>query len=58
MYLCILDPHSHWPEAFLQAVERYRQDLVVAVECIFSWYWLADLCAQEGIGFILATRFI
>jgi hypothetical protein len=41
------------PEAFLKAVEPYRQDLVVAVECIFSWYWLADLCAQEGIGFIL-----
>ena len=41
------------PRAFLKAVEPYRQDLVVAVECIFSWYWLADLCAQEGIKFIL-----
>ena len=27
--------------------------LVVAVECIFTWYWLADLCAQEGIPFVL-----
>jgi transposase len=26
---------------------------VVAVECIFTWYWLADLCAQEGIAFVL-----
>jgi hypothetical protein len=26
---------------------------VVAVECIFTWYWVADLCAHEGIGFIL-----
>jgi transposase len=25
----------------------------VAVECIFTWYWLADLCAQEGISFVL-----
>jgi hypothetical protein len=61
MYLCILDPQGEvllhrnlraGPEAFLKAVEPYRRDLVVAVECIFSWYWLADLCAQEGIEFI------
>ena len=24
-----------------------------AVECIFTWYWLADLCAREGIPFVL-----
>jgi transposase len=27
--------------------------LVVGVECLFTWYWLADLCAQEGIPFVL-----
>jgi transposase len=26
---------------------------VVAVECLFTWYWLADLCAQAGIPFVL-----
>ena len=31
----------------------YREDLVVAVEYIFTWYWLADLCAKEGIAFVL-----
>src|SRR2546428_4333692 len=31
----------------------YREGLVVAVECIFTWYWLADLCMQEGIPFVL-----
>ena len=45
MYLCILDTQGEVllhrnlrarPEAFLKAVEPYRQDLVVAVECIFS----------------------
>jgi transposase len=25
----------------------------VAVECIFTWYWLADLCAHEGLAFVL-----
>jgi transposase len=41
------------PEAFLRVVAPYRDDLVVAVECIFTWYWLADLCVQEGIAFVL-----
>jgi transposase len=25
----------------------------VAVECMFTWYWLADLCTQAGIPFVL-----
>src|SRR5574341_905322 len=62
MYLCILDPAGEAllqrnipcsPEAFLRTVAPYRDDLVVAVECIFTWYWLADLCAREGIAFVL-----
>jgi len=27
--------------------------MVVAVECMFTWYWLADLCADAGIPFVL-----
>ena len=62
MYVCILDQsgmilvHKNLPttpEAFLRIIAPYRDDLVVAVECIFTWYWLADLCAQEGIAFVL-----
>jgi transposase len=41
------------PEPFLRAITPYREDLVVCVECIFTWYWLADLCTQEGIPFVL-----
>jgi len=41
------------PEPFLKTVAPYRDGLVVAVECIFTWYWLADLCTQEGIPFVL-----
>jgi len=41
------------PEAFLEAVGPYRSGLAVAVECIFTWYWLADLCARENIAFVL-----
>jgi transposase len=41
------------PEPLLKAIAPYREGLVVAVECMFTWYWLADLCAQEGIAFVL-----
>ena len=26
---------------------------MVAVECIFTWYWIADLCAELHIPFVL-----
>jgi transposase len=42
------------PERFLNAITPYRaHDVVVGVECMFTWYWLADLCAQHGIAFVL-----
>jgi transposase len=62
MYLCILHRdgeilvHRHMntrPDTFLTAIAPYREALVVCVECIFTWYWLADLCAREGIPFVL-----
>ena len=62
MYLCVLDQAGEVllhrdmrakPEAFLKAVAPYRKDLVVAVECMFTWYWLADLCRRENIAFVL-----
>jgi transposase len=62
MYVCILNAAGEvmvhrnlpaTPEHFLTVVRPYRDDLVVAVECIFTWYWLADVCAEEGIPFIL-----
>ena len=62
MYICVLNQegevllHRNLPcdsTRFLLAIHPYREDLVVGVECIFSWYWLADLCAKEGIAFVL-----
>ena len=62
MYLCVLDQAGALllsrniecnPKAFLSAVKAFRDDLVVAVECMFTWYWLADLCEREGIAFVL-----
>jgi transposase len=62
MYLCVLDQEGRTllhrnlptdPDIFLTAIAPFREELVVAVECIFTWYWLADLCAREGIPFVL-----
>src|SRR5438105_1951779 len=41
------------PDAFLAAIAPFRDGLVVGVECMFAWYWLADLCADQGIPFVL-----
>jgi hypothetical protein len=41
------------PEMLLQALAPYREELVVSVACLFTWYWLADLCAREEIPFVL-----
>jgi len=62
MYLCILDSHGETllhrnvranPDAFLDAIEPFRGDLVVGVECMFTWYWLADVCNEQEIPFVL-----
>ena len=62
MYICVLDQagevrlHRNFPTtpvAFLEAVAPFREGLVVGIECIFTWYWLADLCAAEKIPFVL-----
>jgi hypothetical protein len=62
MYICIVDEegetllHGNYKailEAFLRAIARYREDGVVAVACMFVWYWLADVCAKQKIPFVL-----
>src|SRR5919109_817527 len=62
MYLCILNRdgeilvHRNMktrPDTFLTAIAPCRDGLAVACACIFTWYWLADLCAREGIPFVL-----
>jgi transposase len=63
MHVCLVDAagetlvHRNLPtdrEKFLAVVAPYaRQDLAVGCECLFSWYWLADLCAEHRIAFVL-----
>jgi transposase len=62
MYVCLVDGMGQvlvhrnvpsTPAAFLEVVAPDRSDLVVAAECMVTWYWLADVCAAEAITFVL-----
>lgn len=62
MYICILNRGGEivlhrnvpaGPEAFLRVVEPFRDDLAVGVECMFAWYWVADVCNEQGFTFVL-----
>jgi transposase len=62
MHLCILDQVGGVvfdrnlparPEAFLRAVAPFRDNVIVGVECMFAWYWVADLCQEQKIAFVL-----
>lgn len=62
LHLCILDQDGTVvfdrnlparPEALLKAIAPFRDDLVLGVECMYAWYWVADLCDREKIPFVL-----
>jgi hypothetical protein len=41
------------PKVFFELIKPCMNDLVVGVECVFCWYWLADLCHEHKITFVL-----
>jgi transposase len=62
MYVCVLTHEGKVvvheniktdPEQFLKLILPYEENIIVGVECVFCWYWLADLCAQQSIAFVL-----
>lgn len=62
LYVCLLNQEGESlfhrqvkasPEALLQSLTPYRDGIVLAVDCLFTWYWLADLCAQEDMPCVL-----
>lgn len=62
MYVCILNEtgdivlHQNMavdPDYLLQIIIPFMPDIVIAVECIFTWYWIADFCQQYNIPFVL-----
>ena len=62
MYLHVLDDRGRTrldknlparPDAFLDAIAPFKDGLVVGCECRFAWYWLADLCEDQHLPFVL-----
>ena len=62
MYVCILNSigkivlHKNIktdPEILFEILFPFLPEVVVGVECMFSWYWIADLCREHCIPFIL-----
>ena len=62
LYVCILDDtgqklvHKNIkasPEPLLKLIAEYQDELIIGVECMFSWYWIADFCEDHGIEFVL-----
>ena len=65
MYACILDQHGEIklhrnlqanPEAFLKAIAPYRDDIVVAVECMFTWDLARRPVRPRGYSLCARTR--
>jgi len=40
-------------KVFLQLIAPYRDGIVVGVECMYGWYWLADVCHEQQLPFVL-----
>ena len=65
MYVCILNRDGDvllhrdlkaTPEPFLKAIAPYREDLVVCVECIFTWDLAGRPLHLRGHSLRLGTR--
>lgn len=62
LYVCIIDQEgnpcvhkeiSADPEKLHALLKPYIGNIVVGVECMHCWYWVADFCADLGVDFIL-----
>ena len=62
LYVCIIDQEgnichhkeiSAKPDKLYTLLEPYIGHIVVGVECMHCWYWVADFCEDIGVDFIL-----
>ena len=62
MYVCIIDQASQSvlhqnlavdTNSLLNLIMPFMPDIVISVECIFTWYQLADFCTELNIPFVL-----
>ena len=64
MFVCIIDfdgnisfhkNMSADPTHLLRAIQTYKDDIIIGLECVFTWYWIADFCVNNNIPFILGN---
>ncbi len=64
MHVCVVDHQGQKQlhrnvntkeiERFLGAMQPFEQrDLVIGCESTYNWYWLADLCHERNLSFLL-----
>ena len=62
MYLCIINDAGETvlhrniktqADTLAKAIKPFQEDIVICVECLFTWYWIADWCEQNDIAFVL-----
>lgn len=62
MYVCIMDQNANIlvhknvstnPKALYNTISPFLPDMALCVECIFTWYWIADFCSEHNIPFVL-----
>jgi transposase len=62
LYVCIINDKGEkilhkeiqaFPDKLLELLIPYIDNIVVGVECMHCWYWVADCCRDNNIAFIL-----
>jgi transposase len=62
MYVCIVNQEGKTlfhqnlptsPQSLRSVIQPYVPHIAMAVECMFTWYWIADFCSNNNIPFVL-----
>ncbi len=62
LYVCIVNQEAEVllhkeiparPEALLNLITPFLEDLIIGVECMHCWYWVSDFCEEHQISFVL-----
>jgi len=62
LYICIINSEGETilhreikasQEKLLEILAPYKDQIVVASECMDCWYWISDLCQDNNIPFVL-----
>ncbi len=51
--ICIHQEIKASPEHLMRILEPYIGNIIVGVECMHCWYWVADWCEDNAVDFIL-----